>query len=97
MGLRHLTPISFFSACVPRVWCQLVDTGVALLALTGNGRTAFSETLTPRTLLYQSLTQAPPGRAPCGTLLALERAAILQLSLDLRAQLISFLILVGVR
>jgi hypothetical protein len=67
----------FFSASVPCGWCQLADTGVALLALTGTGRTAFSEALTPRTLLYQSLTPAPPGRAPCGTLLALERVAIL--------------------
>ena len=82
---------------VPREWCQLADTRAALLALTGKNWSAFSEILTPPMLLYQSLTQAPPGRVPCGTLLALEGMAILQLSLVFRAHLFPFSILVGVR
>jgi len=40
-----------FSTRVPRAWCQLADTGIALLALTGKGRTAFGEPSTPRLLL----------------------------------------------
>jgi hypothetical protein len=96
-GIASFDAHIVFSTGLPRGWCQLADTGIALLALTGKGRTTFSEALTPRTLLYQSLTQAPRGRAPCGTLLALGRVAILQLSLVFRAQLFSFLILVGVR
>jgi hypothetical protein len=86
-----------FSIRVPSEWCQLADTRGALLALTGKSWSAFGETLTPPVPLYQSLTQAPPGRIPCGTLLALEGVAILQLSLVFRAHLFPFLILVGVR
>jgi hypothetical protein len=86
-----------FSMRVPRERCQLADTRIALLALTAKSWSVSSETLTPPMPLYQSLTQGPPGRVPCGTLLALEGVAIVQLSLVFRAHLFPFLILVGVR
>jgi hypothetical protein len=57
----------FFSASLPRAWCQLADSGVVLLAVTSEGQTTIAK---PLTLVYQSLNRRITGANPCGTLLA---------------------------